>query len=312
MTRPWSTSCTNSATYPVADAQRLVEIVGDEDDGLLQLVLDLHHLVLHLATDEGVEGREGLDHQQDVGVGGEGSGQAHTLLHAARELVGSVGGVGIEPDECKRFQRRLVTFGLGNALHLQPVADVVDHRPVREEREVLEDHAHLLPAEGLELCTIELLHVDAVDEDLAIRHRVELVDGAQRGRLARPRKAHDDEDLAAVDAEVDVVESDDVARHALHVVLLVAGLRELECTPARLGSEDLVDLVESDDLFAVFGHVAVPPEGWRGSMESPVNGIVQEPLRPQTPVSSRNAARDPNSRTSRVSGDDPGVLVTSS
>jgi hypothetical protein len=35
-----------------------------------------------------VEGGEGLVHQQDLGVIGEGAGNAHALLHAARQLEG--------------------------------------------------------------------------------------------------------------------------------------------------------------------------------------------------------------------------------
>ncbi len=71
----------------IADAQRLVEVVGDEEDRLVEFGLNVHHLVLHLTTDQWIECREGLVHEQDGRIGGEGPGKADTLLHAARELA---------------------------------------------------------------------------------------------------------------------------------------------------------------------------------------------------------------------------------
>ena len=40
-----------------------------------------------LSRISGIERRERLVHQQDVGVGGEGAGEADALLHAAGQLV---------------------------------------------------------------------------------------------------------------------------------------------------------------------------------------------------------------------------------
>ena len=51
--------------HSVADAKRLVEVVGDEQDRLAKLCLDLHHLVLHLASDQRIQRAERLVHQQD-------------------------------------------------------------------------------------------------------------------------------------------------------------------------------------------------------------------------------------------------------
>ncbi len=71
----------------VADAYRLVEVVGDEDDGLVQGFLQFQQLVLHVRADQRVEGAEGLVHENDLGVGGQRAGQADTLAHAAGKLV---------------------------------------------------------------------------------------------------------------------------------------------------------------------------------------------------------------------------------
>ena len=71
----------------VAELQRLVEVVADEDDGLVELLLEIEKLVLELVADQRIERRERLVHEQDVGVGGEGARQADALLHAAGKLV---------------------------------------------------------------------------------------------------------------------------------------------------------------------------------------------------------------------------------
>src|SRR3990167_10543811 len=72
----------------IADAHGLVEVVGDEHDGLVQGLLQLEQLVLHLGADQRVEGAEGFVHQDDIGVGRQGAGQAHALAHTATKLVG--------------------------------------------------------------------------------------------------------------------------------------------------------------------------------------------------------------------------------
>ena len=94
--------------HPCTDPERFVEIVGDEQDRLVELVLDLHQLVLHLAADQRIEGAECLVHQQDVGVGGERPGKPHPLLHASAELPREAGLVTAESDERERPLRRLV------------------------------------------------------------------------------------------------------------------------------------------------------------------------------------------------------------
>ena len=62
--------------------------MGDEDDGLLQLRLKPHELVLDPLAVDRVDGAERLVHQQHRRVGGQGTGHADALLLAARELLG--------------------------------------------------------------------------------------------------------------------------------------------------------------------------------------------------------------------------------
>ena len=82
-----------------ADADGLVEVVGDEDGGLVELRRQGHELLLELAPDERVEGGEGLVHEQDLGVGGQSAGEPHPLLHPAGELAREAVLVAVEVDE---------------------------------------------------------------------------------------------------------------------------------------------------------------------------------------------------------------------
>ena len=65
----------------IAEVHGLVEVVGDEDDRLVEGALQLEELILHLTTDERVKSGEGLVHEKDVGLRGEGTSQPDTLLH---------------------------------------------------------------------------------------------------------------------------------------------------------------------------------------------------------------------------------------
>jgi hypothetical protein len=53
----------------------------------LSLSASFQQLVLQPGADQRIERRERLVHQQDRRVGGKGAGQAHALLHAARQLA---------------------------------------------------------------------------------------------------------------------------------------------------------------------------------------------------------------------------------
>jgi len=54
---------------PVAQAQRFVQVVRDEDDRATGLGLQRQHLGLQAGPDQRVQRREGLVHHDDVGVG---------------------------------------------------------------------------------------------------------------------------------------------------------------------------------------------------------------------------------------------------
>ena len=72
----------------VAELDGLVDVVGDEDDGLAELALQPEELLLQLVADDRVDGAERLVHQHHRRVGGQRAGDADALLLAAGELAG--------------------------------------------------------------------------------------------------------------------------------------------------------------------------------------------------------------------------------
>src|SRR5260370_24129574 len=81
----------NAASFEEQNAggeeHRFAKIVGDEDDGLAEAAREGAELALKLGARNGIEGAEGLVHQENGRVGGEGAGHAHALALAAGKLV---------------------------------------------------------------------------------------------------------------------------------------------------------------------------------------------------------------------------------
>ena len=114
-------------------------------------LLEAHDLVLHVAPDQRIERAERLVVEHHLGVGRERARHADALLHAARELIGELVRGVLEADERQHLVRALLPLALADALHLEAEGDVVDHAPVREQAEVLEDHRDRVPPQLPEL-----------------------------------------------------------------------------------------------------------------------------------------------------------------
>ena len=66
-----------------AEHQALAQIVGDEDDGFLQAILQGAKFALQFIASDRIESAEGLVHQQNRRIGGKGAGHADPLALAA-------------------------------------------------------------------------------------------------------------------------------------------------------------------------------------------------------------------------------------
>ena len=72
----------------VGQVDRLLDVVGDEHHGLLEVAPELHQPFLHLQLGLRIERAERLVEQDHVGVEQQRAQQRRALAHAARQRVG--------------------------------------------------------------------------------------------------------------------------------------------------------------------------------------------------------------------------------
>ncbi len=141
------------------ERHRLVLVVGHDDEGRAELVLQVRQLELRVLAQLLVERRERLVEQQQLRALDQRARERDALLLAARELVGLALRERPELHQRQHLRDALADLRRRHALLLQPVGDVLLDRHVREQRVGLE-HQVDRPLVGRHVG-----HVDAVDED---------------------------------------------------------------------------------------------------------------------------------------------------
>ena len=131
-----------SAIDAVAEIDRLLEVVRDEQHGRVPLGGDAQHLVLQRLARHGVERAERLVHQQHGRVLRQAARDLQPLLHAARELRGILLGVVGEADLGEqRRDARLPRSAAGTPHRLQRQADIAgDRAPGQQRAAVVLEH----------------------------------------------------------------------------------------------------------------------------------------------------------------------------
>ncbi len=155
------------------------------------------------------------------------------------------------PTACSLVSTTRADQPLGQARVLaQRERHVLEDVDVREQRAVLEQHAHA-PAQRVQRCAVESRDVAAVDDDLA-RVGVDLPgDQPQQRGLAGAARTHDGRDRAPADADVEPAED----RLAVHGVVHAAQhgdvvlVRDGGCagTGAVDGSRDFSPQIQAGD-----------------------------------------------------------------
>ena len=183
----------------VAHRHGLDLVVSDVDRRRAELVLELRDLGPHLDTQLGVEVRERLVHEEDLRVADDRSAHRDPLLLASRKLPGLAREIRRQVEELRRPRDPVVDVLLRRLPQPQAERDVVRDRQVRVERVVLEDHRDVA------ILRREVVHDALPDRDRPVADLLEARDHAQRGRLAAARRPDEDEELAVLDVEREVL-----------------------------------------------------------------------------------------------------------
>ncbi len=287
----------------VGQAERLEDVVGDEDDGLVQHLLQAQELVLHLPADQGIERRERLVEEPQLRPDGERAGDAHALLLAAGKLVGKRTLAPLQAHQLDHFARAALALALRLALDAQRKGDVVENRQMGQQAEILEHHAHGAPAQLDQLGFARLQQVLAVEQHFAGGGLHQARQAAHHGRLARARQPHDDEDLADMDVEAGVDDGGKMVRR-LQLLAQLAALarpRQLAAGPIarRLRTVDLPQVAAGElDRPSLLVHRGSAGECGRPALRSPRStglplGIVDAGPGPRTAPPGPRASRPP-------------------
>ncbi len=190
---------------PVGETHGLIDIMGNEQDRLLDLAVDTQEFFLKSVAGNGVERAKWLVHKHGRWLCRQRPRQANPLLLTAGELGGVAASIrlGGQPDQVEQLLNppvdpRFLPFEQsGNR------GDVVRYPHVREKPGLL-DHISNLPAQ---LRRGQLMHLGLVDPDLPAGGFVDPVDHLQQRGLAAAGRPQKHDKLAGLDVQRDVVDS---------------------------------------------------------------------------------------------------------
>ena len=178
--------------------------MGDEQDRLRDRLLEPQELVLQAVAHDRVDGAEGLVHEHDRRVRGQGTRHADALALAAAQLGGEPVAIsgGVEPDDPEQLVRALALARLGPAEESRDRRDVVADGLVGKEPDLLDDVAD----RAAQIRQIAGPGIDTVDEDPAGGRLDQAVDHLERRGLAAARRPDQHADLPGWDRQRKVVD----------------------------------------------------------------------------------------------------------
>ena len=187
----------------VGDGAGEAHFVRHHQHGDFAVFGQLHHHVQHFFNHLRIKRRGGLIEQQHVAVHAQRAGDGDALLLAAGKLAGVFVRLVADADALQVLPRHC--FRLRARLFVHPhraEGEVFEDGQVREQVELLEDHADFAPQVArLPHAAVQQL---AIEADFAFLIAFEAVDAADERRFAGAGRAADDEALAFADVEVDV------------------------------------------------------------------------------------------------------------
>ncbi|KKO63297.1 hypothetical protein VM94_03048 [Janthinobacterium sp. KBS0711] len=171
----------------------------DVDRGGADALVQLLDFRAHFRAQQGVQVRQRFIEQEQLGLAHDGAAHGHALALAAGQ------GARLAVEQVVDFQdggggaHALFDFRLGELAQLQAKAQVVEHGLVRIQRIVLEDHGDVALARRQVVDDLPL------DGDGAARDGLEPRNHAHQGGFSTTRRAHEDDEFALLDFQVDAM-----------------------------------------------------------------------------------------------------------
>jgi hypothetical protein len=183
----------------IGHRQRFRHVVRDNDGSEPQGIVERADQVGDDAFRDRVQSRKRLVVHDQRRIEGDGPRQRHAPRHAAGHVGRLHAGGVAQADHLQFHQHQVADYLLGQVRLLsQGECDIVERSKVREQRALLEQHAHL-PPERVHLAGVAGIEHGTVDQDAPRLRRQHAANEAQDRGLAGSRAAHDDDDLAAWD-----------------------------------------------------------------------------------------------------------------
>ena len=182
--------------------------MGDDDHRDAQLLVDLADQFQNRVGGVGVQGAGGFVAQQHLGVGSQRTGNGDALLLAAGKLGRVSFGLIRQADQLQQLAGAGLGLFLGHFGQLHREHDVAQAGALHQQVELLEDHGDPA-AGGTQLGCRQLLHLAAVDNDLALVRALQHIDAPYQRGLAGAGHADDAVDVAILNGQVNIIQRDD-------------------------------------------------------------------------------------------------------
>src|SRR4051812_20530270 len=188
----------------VGHGARRVDVVGDDQEGGVDLGVQVDDQLVEERGADRVETGVRLVEEHDLGVEDQGAGQTGPLAHAAGDLARQLVLGADQTCEVELLHDDLADLRLALlGVLAEREGDVVVEVHRAEHGAVLEQHPEQL-ADLVELLLGTRRDVDALDHDAALVRLEQADDGLEEDGLAGPGRAEHDADLAGRDGEGDV------------------------------------------------------------------------------------------------------------
>ena len=195
------------------------QIVGDEDHGGVQPLLQLIDQAQHLGLNGHIQCGGGFVGKDQLRLAGQRNGNDNALLHAAGKLMGILH-LALCRDAHQLHHFVHTGFQLSSALlrmvdlqHLHDLSPHGHHR-VQGRHRILEDHGYYTAAHGTDLFLGSIQHIHTVQLDGAVGHKTDAfrqkLDDAQGcGGLTGTGLTHQTQRLAVVQIQVQTIDGVD-------------------------------------------------------------------------------------------------------